>query len=56
MLNIRYDADFLAELQSELKDYVGRPNPLYHAAAIKQSNGWGTNLFKTRRFKSYRCS
>jgi tryptophan synthase beta chain len=27
----RYDRDFLAEFESELKHYVGRPSPIYHA-------------------------
>lgn len=27
----RVDPEFLAELASELRDYVGRPTPLYHA-------------------------
>jgi len=27
----RHDRDFLAEFESELKHYVGRPSPIYHA-------------------------
>lgn len=36
----RYEPDFLAELQEELSDYVGRASPLYHAKRLSaQLNG-----------------
>ncbi len=38
--NYRNAPDFLAELHSELSDYVGRPNPLYYAERLsKKMNG-----------------
>ncbi|QOP45611.1 tryptophan synthase subunit beta [Sulfurimonas paralvinellae] len=33
---IRFDKDFWAEVDYYLKDYVGRPSPLYYAANISQ--------------------
>lgn len=33
-LRYRNDAQFKADLQKELADYVGRPNPLYHAQRL----------------------
>lgn len=35
-LEIIYEADFQAELQQLLKDYVGRPTPLYFAARLSE--------------------
>lgn len=35
----RLDPDFLAELTSELKDYVGRATPLYHAERLSRQLG-----------------
>jgi tryptophan synthase beta chain len=35
----RDDADFQAELQALLKDYVGRPSPLYHAKRLSERVG-----------------
>jgi tryptophan synthase beta chain len=32
----RRDADFLAEFESELKHYVGRPSPIYHARRLSE--------------------
>lgn len=43
----RQDPDFLAELQLELKDYVGRPNPLYHAARLSNEIG-GAQIYLKR--------
>jgi tryptophan synthase beta chain len=43
----RQDPDFLAELQAELKDYVGRPNPLYHAQRLSQQIG-GAQIYLKR--------
>ncbi|CAM2995750.1 tryptophan synthase subunit beta [Legionella steigerwaltii] len=43
----RKDPDFLAELNAELKDYVGRPNPLYHAQRLSQEIG-GAQIYLKR--------
>jgi tryptophan synthase beta chain len=43
----RYDPDFLAELSLELKDYVGRPNPLYHAEHLSRLVG-GAQIYLKR--------
>lgn len=43
----RNDPDFLAELHSELADYVGRPNPLYHAKRLSQQMG-GAQIYMKR--------
>ncbi len=36
---LKDDPDFLAELDRDLRDYVGRPSPLYHAQRLTQK--WG---------------
>ena len=36
---IRFDKDFWSEVDYYLKDYVGRPSPLYHAANISKELG-----------------
>jgi tryptophan synthase beta chain len=38
-IEARGDADFQAELQALLKDYVGRPSPLYHAKRLSERVG-----------------
>ncbi|AWN74056.1 tryptophan synthase subunit beta [Legionella anisa] len=43
----RTDPDFLAELNVELKDYVGRPNPLYHARRLSKEIG-GAQIYLKR--------
>lgn len=43
----RYDPEFLAELHLELSDYVGRPNPLYHAAHLSKQLG-GAQIYLKR--------
>ncbi|HRD68754.1 MAG TPA: tryptophan synthase subunit beta [Legionella sp.] len=43
----RYDPEFLAELHHELKDYVGRPNPLYHAERLSTLVG-GAQIYLKR--------
>lgn len=43
----RQDPDFLAELSLELKDFVGRPNPLYHAERLSQVVG-GAQIYLKR--------
>ncbi len=43
----RQDPDFLAELSLELKDFVGRPNPLYHAERLSQFVG-GAQIYLKR--------
>jgi tryptophan synthase beta chain len=36
---MRSDAEFLAEFEHELKHYVGRPSPVYHARRLSQHLG-----------------
>lgn len=43
----RNDAEFLAELHLELKEYVGRPNPLYHAQRLSDKLG-GAQIYLKR--------
>ncbi|MDP3268646.1 MAG: tryptophan synthase subunit beta [Legionella sp.] len=43
----RYDPEFLAELHHELTDYVGRPNPLYHAERLSTLVG-GAQIYLKR--------
>lgn len=43
----RHDPEFLKELQFELADYVGRPNPLYHAARLSKELG-GAQIYLKR--------
>src|SRR5882757_2174509 len=45
-LSIINDADFKAEFDQLLKDYVGRPSPLYHAK--RYSEKYGANIFFKR--------
>src|SRR5438309_1580319 len=45
-LKITDDADFKAEFDQLLKDYVGRPSPLYHAK--RYSERYGANIFFKR--------
>ncbi len=43
----RRDPDFIAELDRDLADYVGRPSPLYHAAAWSRHLG-GAQIYLKR--------
>ena len=43
----RRDAEFLAEFRYELKHYVGRPSPVYHAKRLSQKYG-GAQIFLKR--------
>lgn len=43
----RNDPAFLAELHVELADYVGRPNPLYHAVRLSKQMG-GAQIYLKR--------
>lgn len=45
-LDIMYDADFQEEFQDLLKNYVGRPSPLYFAERL--SKHYNTNIFLKR--------
>jgi tryptophan synthase beta chain len=36
---VREDADFIAEFEYELKHYVGRPSPVYHAKRLSEQAG-----------------
>lgn len=42
----RADPDFLAELDADLAEYVGRPSPLYHAKRWSQQLGGGQIYLK----------
>jgi tryptophan synthase beta chain len=44
---MRADRDFLAEFEYELKHYVGRPSPVYHARRLSQHLG-GAQLWLKR--------
>lgn len=46
-VKFRKDPDFLVELHKELSDYVGRPNPLYHAERLSQMIG-GAQIYLKR--------
>ncbi len=43
----RRDASFEAEFRSELKHYVGRPSPIYHAKRLSQMSG-GAQIYLKR--------
>ena len=43
----RKDPEFLAELRHELKHYVGRPSPVYHARRLSQKAG-GAQIYLKR--------
>ena len=43
----RNDPDFVAELAGDLKDYVGRPSPLYHAKRWSRELG-GAQIYLKR--------
>ncbi len=45
-MEIIYDPDFQEEMQDLLKNYVGRPSPLYHAKRL--SKHFGTNIYLKR--------
>ncbi len=41
------DPDFLAELDADLRDYVGRPSPIYHAERLSRELG-GAQIYLKR--------
>ena len=41
---IKYDLDFQKELSTLLKNYSGRPTPLYHAERISDNLGYDVYL------------
>ena len=43
---VKDDPAFLAEYRSELKHFVGRPSPIYHAARLSQEIGGAQIYFK----------
>lgn len=45
-LRLRDDPEFIAELDRDLKHYVGRPSPIYHAERLSQHVGGARILFK----------
>ncbi len=47
------DPAFHAELDGLLKDYCGRPTPLYFAKPADGDAGWREDLFEARRPAAY---
>jgi tryptophan synthase beta chain len=45
-LRLRDDAEFIAELDRDLKHYVGRPSPIYHAERLSKKIGGAQILLK----------
>jgi tryptophan synthase beta chain len=45
-LRLRRDPAFIAELDHDLKHYVGRPSPIYHAERLSKKIGGAQILFK----------
>jgi tryptophan synthase beta chain len=45
-LRLRDDPGFIAELDRDLKHYVGRPSPIYHAERLSKKIGGAQILFK----------
>jgi tryptophan synthase beta chain len=45
-LRLRSDPAFIAELDRDLKHYVGRPSPIYHAERLSKKVGGAQILFK----------
>jgi tryptophan synthase beta chain len=45
-LRLRDDSEFIAELDRDLKHYVGRPSPIYHAERLSKKIGGAQILFK----------
>ena len=45
-LSLRDDPAFIAELDHDLKNYVGRPSPIYHAARLSKKIGGAQILLK----------
>ncbi|MDR3388417.1 MAG: tryptophan synthase subunit beta [Rudaea sp.] len=45
-LRLRKDPEFIAELEYDLKHYVGRPSPIYHAQRLSKKIGGAQILFK----------
>ena len=45
-LRLREDPEFLAELDHDLKHYVGRPSPIYHAERLSRHVGGARILLK----------
>jgi tryptophan synthase beta chain len=43
---LRNDPEFIAELDRDLKHYVGRPSPIYHAERLSKHVGGASILFK----------
>jgi tryptophan synthase beta chain len=45
-LRLREDPEFIAELDRDLTDYVGRPSPIYHAERLSREVGGARILLK----------
>ena len=50
------DPAFQARLDSLLRDYAGRPTPLYFAARLSRGTGRGENLPQARGPAAHRCA
>ena len=49
------DPEFMRQFHGDLKHYVGRETPLYHAKRFSDDVAGAQIYFKTRRLKSHRC-
>ena len=45
-MRLRHDPEFIAELDRDLKHYVGRPSPIYHAERLSKKIGGAQILLK----------
>jgi tryptophan synthase beta chain len=45
-LQLREDPEFIAEFERDLKHYVGRPSPIYHAERLSRETGGAQILLK----------
>ena len=50
----QHDPAFLAEFKSELKHFVGRPSPIYHAARMSREQGGAQIYLEARRPEPHR--
>ena len=55
-LKAKENEEFKKEYLYYLKQYVGRPTPLYYAKNLSEYIGRSKNIFKKRGFKSYRST
>lgn len=53
-LDIIQEPSFQQEFNQLLRDYVGRPSPLYYASRLSEK--YGSNIYLKRRSQSYWCT